>query len=95
MNTKNRPSYLPVRAWFSRVSSMVILGLPDTKIAALLRIQLTTLKRFFSRALEFRTVPQPRPANPNAKPKETYRTEPPPPGSIIICGRNGEEIVTS
>jgi hypothetical protein len=74
---------------------MVILGLSDTKIAALLGIHLTTLKRFFSRALEFRTAPQPRPANPSAKPRETYPTTPPPPGSIIVRGPNGEEFKLS
>ncbi len=73
---------------------MVILGLSDTKIAALLRIHVTTLKRFFSRALELRTVAEPRPSAANSKPKEQYRTEPAPPGSIIICGQNGQEIVT-
>jgi hypothetical protein len=76
---------------------MASAGIGDQQIAILLGVRLNTLKLFFPRELEIGAVIASLrfPTKVSAKPptnKSTYPYEAPPPGTLIICGPNGQRI---
>ena len=85
---------LEIVTYRARVKRMALAGIPESKIAILLGIQLRTLRRFFARLLELCltiasiVIPQKN----SSKNKQPPFTNPIPTTAFVIRGPNGERI---
>jgi hypothetical protein len=87
----------PVITRRTQVRRMASSGIADQAISILLGVRLNTIQLFFPRELAIGALIASLrfPIKVQAKPpsnKSTYPYEPIPPGSLVICGPNGQEI---